>query len=424
MVRSMQIPPQPLTVNLTGPLAQATAWKPGQVLEAVVTRSQAGSTRTEIRIGNARLTLELPAPVPQGSRLALQVVRAGAQPTLALLSAASGTAHTPIASQASLTTSSAPATPAPAAPPLLSPAWLASLLPAQGSQAPLLSALSWLVAQPERLQSLPQPVRAALEQVTAQIPGVEQATRAEGLKQAVARSGLFHEASLAIQATATVGASTVPAPNLKSVLLSLAARLRAHAAIPRATPAVARPMDIPPPRPGAGPTPQARTESGLTGLTRDALLEVLRTRTESALARLALHQWSALENPDTGLPRWLLELPLRSQQGVDLVHLLLEREAKRDEPDEGPTWRAELALDLPGLGPVHVHVAVTGEHVQTRFWAEDPDTVRRIRTALPVLRDKLEERALRVRDLGCHEGHPPPRNARAPSRTPLLDDRA
>jgi hypothetical protein len=403
----MQIPPQALTVTLAMPASQGPAWRPGQVIEALVIRSDPGRQQAEVRVGDLRLTLDLPVRTVEGSRLTLQVVSGGARPVLNLLGQS---APMP-----------APPVPSPSTPPALA-TWLSSLFPAQGRQTPLLASLAWLTGQRGRMEALPAPVRAALEQAMHQMPTPEQVSRAQGLRQAVTESGLFHEASLALLAANAAGASSAPAANLKSALLSLAARLRAHTGGPQALPRI-RPLEIPPPQPGTPPTAQQRVEASLARLGCDELMETLRARTESALARLVLHQWSATESADNGRHRWLMELPLRNGDGVDLVHLLMEKEPKRPASHEEPAWRAELALDLPGLGPLHIHVSVSGDRVQTRFWAESEASVDRIRTELPRLHEALSDRKLTVRNLGCTPGSPPMHHD-ARSAGPLLDDRA
>jgi hypothetical protein len=403
----MQIPPQALKVTLAMPASQVPAWRPGQVIEAVVIRTDPARQQTEVRIGNLHLTLHLHAGTVEGSRLTLQVVSGGARPVLTLLGQSA---------------------PLPGAPGLSSPAasasagWLSGLLPAQGRQTPLLASLAWLTGKPGRMAALPAPVRGAVEQAMHRMPTPDQVSRAQGLREAVKASGLFHEASLALLAANAAGASSAPAANLKSVLLSLAARLRAHTGGPQAL-SPARPLEVPPPRPGTSPTAQQRVEANLARLECHELMQTLRARAESALARLVLHQWSTMECADAGHPRWLVELPLRSGDGVDLVHLLMEKAPQRPALDEEPTWRAELALDLPELGSLHIHVSVSGDQVNTRFWAESEASVDRIRAALPRLHDALAGRDLTVRNLGCAPGTPPTHRD-APSAGPLLDDRA
>ncbi len=444
----MQIPPPALKATLVSPNPRVPDWQAGQRLEAQVVRGSATGEQTRVRIGDQELNLRLPAAMPPGSRLSLEVVRAGTQPLLRLLSQPS--AAQPSAGRAGIG-------PGAGAPPALT-----GLLPAQGSQAPLLAALWSMSRDPGATAALPASVQAALKDLFGRLHTATQATRPEGLRQAVLASGIFHEAGLAIGH----GGAATALGNLKSALLSLALQLRAQGrpagqgnpaaqgrfgtsadtgpahrppAPPMPTPAssartlpqtaahptwiIGSARDVAPPRAGSPPSAQARLTAELSTVGRQALLDGLRSSTEQALARLALHQWSAVENAESGQLRWLLELPLRSGDGVDLVHLLMERERERGVPDQTPVWRVEMALDLPGLGPVHVRITVSGDQVGTRLWVEDENTVARVRGELPRLREALEGRQLKVRDLGCAPGEPPKQQPRVRTR-PVLDDHA
>ena len=437
----MQIPPPALKATLANPNSRAPDWQAGQRLEAQVVRSGATGEQTRVRIGDQELSLRLPAAMPPGSRLSLEVVRAGTQPLLRLLS------QTPVAPPSAGQAGIGPGAGAPAA--------LATLLPAQGSQAPLLAALWSLSRDPAATAALPGSVQAAIKDLFGRLHTATRAMQPEGLRQAVLASGIFHEAALALGQ----GGAATAAGDLKSALLSLATQLRAQgrpgpgagtastdtgsahrapAPATSAAPSPARAMpqtvafptwiigsarEAAPPRAGSPPSPQARLTADLATPGPQALLDGLRTSTDQALARLALHQWSAVENAESGQLRWLLELPLRSGDGVDLVHLLMERERERSAPDQTPVWRVEMALDLPGLGPVHVRIAVSGDQVGTRLWVSDENTVARVRRELPRLREALEGRQLRVRDLGCAPGAPPEQPPRVRTR-PVLDDHA
>ena len=437
----MQIPPPALKATLASSNLRAPDWQAGQRLEAQVVRGSAAGEQTRVRIGDQELSLRLPAAMPPGSRLSLEVVRAGTQPLLRLLS------QTPVAQPSAGQAGIGPGAGAPTA--------LTSLLPAQGSQAPLLAALWSMSRDPGATAALPGSVQAAIKDLFGRLHTATQAMRPEGLRQAVLASGIFHEAALAVGQ----GGAATAAGDLKSALLSLATQLRAqgrpgpgtgaasadtgpaHRAPAPATSAAASPTrampqtaahptwiigsarEAAPPRAGSPPSPQARLTADLSAPGPQALLDGLRTSTDQALARLALHQWSAVENAESGQLRWLLELPLRSGDGVDLVHLLMERERERSVPDQTPVWRVEMALDLPGLGPVHVRIAVSGDQVGTRLWVSDENTVARVRRELPRLREALEGRQLKVRDLGCAPGEPP--EQQPPVRTrPVLDDHA
>jgi hypothetical protein len=405
----MKIPPPVITVTPIGPAPRIPEWQVGQRLEGLVLRSDPGVGETRVRVGDLQLSLRLPAALPEGSRLSLQVLQAGAQPVVRVLSQGPALAATDRGGSPPTGTGTT------------APRWLANLLPAQGSQAPLLATLSALDRSPSSMAALPAGIRDAVSQLFLQLPTAAQIRQPEGLREVIQRSGIFHEAALAMAATTTTGGIAPPA-DLKSALLSLAARLRSLAS-PAATLAAGQSRETSPPRPGATPTAQARVPAESLTLGAQALLDGLRTRTDQAVARLALHQWTAVDGAESGQLRWLLELPLRGDDGVDLVHLLLERERERSTPEEEPAWRAELALDLPELGPLRARIAVTGDQVRVRLWTEMEDTLSLTRKELPRLHGALQDRGLRVRDLGCNAGQPPENRPHGPVRS-ILDDRA
>ena len=402
----MQIPPPATRVTVSGLQPGVPQWQPGQRLEATVTRAAQPGGTAEVRIGGLQIILKLPVATSAGDRLQLEVVKAGVQPTLRLLLPASPMPATSPAIPAQL-------------PPALS-ATLANLLPVQGSLAPLLATLTAAARNPAAIAGLSPDLQAAILKAFQQLPSVAQALQPESLRQVVHASGLFYEARLAQLAA---NPPTRLEGDLKAVLLSLATRLRTRSE--PAAPAPVRARHEPaPPRTGSGPVAQGRVtgEAALAGAA--PLPAALRAASEQALARLVLHQWNALENSESGQTRWLLELPLRSAGGVDIVHLLLERERDRETGEQEPVWRVELALDLPNLGPLHIRITVSGKQVGAQVWAHDTHTATWIHEALPELRSALEERCLRVRDLGCHQGDPPPNPRPSVKSNPLLDDRA
>jgi hypothetical protein len=397
----------PVAVS-TFPITLATAntsrpdWQLGQRLEAVVVRSHATGDPTQVRIGAQTIALRLPTALPEGRRISLQVTQAGAQPILRLLSSPAHLAPNAAAS-------------APTAPP-----WLSQLLPAQGSQTPLLAALTTLHRQPETMALLPQDVRASLGQLWQQLPTIQQTLHAAGLHQAVQTSGLFHESLLANLA---LGQTGHPPANLKSALLALATRLRAHTSMTPAQSTLSG-REVPPPRPGASPVAQSRVAAQIAGLNPQALLAQLSARTEQAVARLSLHQWSSTETSESQQPRWLFELPLRGDHGIDVIHWLIQRDrAKQQAEDEPAVWRVELALDWPELGPLHIHISLSGQQVSARLWAEHESTLVQVQQALPQLRQALTTRQLQIGHLGCHLGKPPT-PVPDPIDPPLVDDHA
>ncbi|SEQ17268.1 hook-length control protein FliK [Ectothiorhodospira magna] len=170
--------------------------------------------------------------------------------------------------------------------------------------------------------------------------------------------------------------------------------------------------DIPPPLKHSNPVPQARAPvAPVAMLMREPLLDLLRQQVEQSMARLVIHQLSARDSTDDSpLPRWLLELALRGEQGVDVVHMRLDRDARRNKDQEDAddyAWKADLAMDLPELGPLRIRVMVRENSVSIQFWAVSATTQQHIDQALPQLKTHLESRNLEVQGLTCRQGTPP-----------------
>ncbi len=191
---------------------------------------------------------------------------------------------------------------------------------------------------------------------------------------------------------------------------------------PPAEPATTQP---PPPLRGQPVQAQAASTPSLARLAlADSALHELRQQTEGSLARLQLNQLASVPDASEPHPSWLLELPLRHQDQVDLFHLRIGREAagSADADVADRPWVVNLAFDLPGLGPVQARVAIQGEQVSTTFWAEQAGTTQAFHSQLETLRQNLQQAGLGVGDLLCRTGQAP--RPPAGPRAPLMDTRA
>ncbi|SFM39907.1 hook-length control protein FliK [Ectothiorhodospira mobilis] len=442
----MSLPPLrsgDLHIQLTqGGQSALRGLQPGQILQArVLTSAQSGGD-TLLRLGGTGVEARLPVPVRAGQSLTLQVTAVHPRLQLTLLPASTGQvsmdgpqAGTPATTSPPFSTPQGPATGSllPAGPPggPTSGAAHAPLLrqwaPVQASQAPLMATLARLQGQESASmrQGLPPAVRQAMEALWMNLPRVEGITTGPGLRRALLDSGLFLEARLA--RAAEDGKPPPVGRDLKGRLLSLARQLRSLPPASRGggdAPAPTR-QDPPPPFREAQPVPQGRPQGA--PLQADQWLATLQRQVEGSLARLVMHQLASAEKPEEPgqSPRWFLELPLKGEDGVDVVHMRLQREGghRGGREDADHPWRADLALDLPGLGPLHVRVVVRGDQVTTQFWAEAAAGSERLQQALPRLRERLQARDLEVVNLQCRNAPPPPE---PPARGdgPIVDGRA
>ena len=237
----------------------------------------------------------------------------------------------------------------------------------QASLAPLLADLSQALARPD----LPGPVKAAIAQILAfQLPASGPFTP-ETIRQAVAQSGLFLEAHLA-QAAPGAGAP----PDLKAALLTLLQALPPGPAGDIPTP----PQRTAPPVRGAVLTAQAPAPSALPAdADVAAIVQHLRPEAEQAVARQTLHQLASL--PDGQTSAWMFELPIATPQGAAVAQFEVEREAPETEAaDAEASWRVRFSVDIEPLGPVHVHLGLTGDRAAVTVWAERAGAIELLRS--------------------------------------------
>lgn len=435
----MEITPnfKSVTLRVDASPAEMRNWRVGQVLHAVATSADRGG-RADLRIGAQTYQAQVPFTVRPGDRMLLEVIRTGSTPLLR-----------PVAAERS--------------PDPVQTA-LRSALPRQAALPPLLANVAQL-ASARSLPPLPAPVLEAARALFQRLPSPSEVTSGPGLRRALENAGTQLEAKLARPAAGTVTGGAI-SDDLKTGLLRLreataqALRPLAPAAPPSAPAqqsapvqavaraaqayassttgagdatsaappaAAARPVPpLLPPLTANQPQPQGRALP-LPLLDPGKLLQGLMQQVESSLARLQLNQLAS--QPVDGEQRnvWLLELPIRRDQAVDLLHLRIERE-RADDAAEGKRtatgWTVKLAFDLEGLGPVQARVGLHHGLVSTAFWSEQRDTHVLFQQHLGDLRRQLEGAGLDVGAMSCQMGQPSPPPGPAPSRTGIVDEQA
>jgi hypothetical protein len=299
---------------------------------------------------------------------------------------------------------------------------------------------------------LPEPVRQAAERLLALQPALDTSVSADGLKQALGRSGLFLEARMSAEAN---GGAVAPGPadDIKAALVVLRNVLKiwlapavpnapmlatgsapedirvAPSIVPSSTPpaaptGAAQPPDarpppaapLPPPyrgAPVAGQPPVAPSISA--DMPPRDIGKVLLSETNGAIARQTLLQAASLPDQqapsphgDASGPRWLFEVPFATPQGTAVAQFEIARDG-RHVRTEGvkPAWRARFSLDVEPIGPVHAQVALTGARATVTLWAERPDTSAQLRDNAPQLANALRQAELEPGELLVRFGAPP-----------------
>lgn len=383
MIRPPVAIPQLTIGRQTGTVVQDL--KLGQIVRAQVlegTPPDQGGGRALLLIGRSALGVRAQTPLRTGSTLTLQVSDLGRHIGLRVVEQT--VKQPPIERTAPL---------------------LRQLIPQQTAGSPLYGTVT--ASPPPR--AAPSELQSAWAGLRQAVPDTSKLTHARGLREAVRDSGVFLESKLArgpSQADLQV--------DLKAALLRLLAALaRSPAGATTARPGHSVPAALsqppPPPVKGSLPVPQPRAPIP-PEISNPALqLNALRQMIEGSLARLNLHQ---VASSSTGQPEgaqsWLLEVPVRHGDAVDILHLRIREEERRGDRDSAAdrVWSVEVALDLPGLGPVRARVKLLGESVSTAFWAEDESTADRIGRELPRLRSALEAHRLEVASMSARSDVP------------------
>ncbi|HEX2652095.1 MAG TPA: flagellar hook-length control protein FliK, partial [Xanthobacteraceae bacterium] len=338
----------------------------------------------------------------------------------------------------------------------------------QGGLAPLFANVEQLAAGNA---ALPDPVRRAAQlllsfRVPADKP--EQITP-DTLKQALSRSGLFMESSLAATAQAASVPQAASAPDLKSALLIFREVIKlwgggantaagsglpnlaaSPSVVPAGLPALEEalgPASLNPPEeisvseqplnPGTAPNIEAPKTNAAPpppppyrgaptaaqhavppsippSSSPDEAAPKLVAQVDAALSHHTLLQAASLSSqPASGSrsdvhgPQWTFEIPIMTQQGTSIAQFEISRDGRAATQSEGgPIWRARFSVDIEPMGPIHAYVALLGERTAVTLWAERPESVQRLRDNTSALTQALREVALDPGDIQFRTGAP------------------
>ena len=404
-------------VNLTAQGAENTALRDGQTVRATVLSVEGG--QVNLRIGNQTLQLQSPVALQQGQSLDLQVQRLQDLLVLRLLTAPR---------LADVVSSG-----------------IRQALPQQGGLPPLLANLQSL-ARGEAPMPTPRELNQLAGRFLQQLPELRSLISEEGVRQAVRESGLFLEAKLAQAARAGgEGAAAAVQQDLKGGLLKLLAGLRSLETATQGAAregAAARPQGAPPPpadpaaqanRPPPPPLPNAPVRAQPPAQPNLAAMDDLQQlrgelvrQTQSALSRVQLSQLSSVRTDPEANPQWMVEMPIRNGDAIDMVQIRIESRGAKRARKGGKSWTVNLALDLGRLGPMEARVTLgEDESISTLFWSEREEATRAIETNLPLLHRNLNDCGLKVGRLGARTGEAPAADEPAvPVSLNLLDLKA
>lgn len=246
----------------------------------------------------------------------------------------------------------------------------------------------------------------------------------ELLQQAVADSGVFHEARLAR------GDGAAAAFDLKSTLLALRQALRAVATENAAQAAGVLQGRVPVPNRGGMPVPQAQAEPTVDAFAQSpsTMIETVLRDTDAALDRLSIVQFTSLPSPadiQTSQihTRWFVEVPMAFDGRTVMLPLEIEedRGGGHGEMAPGRLWRIRFVVDVEPIGPVHAMVTMQGKLIGVHVWAEREATSQLVRSFSRDLEAALLDSDFERADIEVVTGQPA---RRAPQAGQFLDRRS
>ncbi|MFQ5660362.1 MAG: flagellar hook-length control protein FliK [Gammaproteobacteria bacterium] len=248
-------------------------------------------------------------------------------------------------------------------------------------------------------------VKQIIESMTA-FPGKQAITTVQGLKQAIENSGLFLEARL--QALLQEETSAGPAREMlrqdfKAVLLRLKQTVEQNLFIKE------QPLTELKEQPVTGKkTVRSVTHKsiGMPVQQQDIPdLVNLRKAIDSSIARIQMHQASAIVSDGSQAPLWMIDIPIHEGQRTSMAQLKISyREQSENGQEKQRKWSVTLSLDIEPLGIIHARIAILAETVSSSIWAENDFTYHLIDQHLEQLTARLQQAGVNIDCINCYPG--------------------
>lgn len=279
---------------------------------------------------------------------------------------------------------------------------LRSRLAQQGGIQPLLADLNELGAL-AGIGDLSEPLRIALARLEASVANRDDLLDADLIRDALQRSGVQLEYSLATRAASRDNAAATSAEyDFKGALERLMAALPgqgprvAAAATPASLPAL---RDLPlEAQPRAGTVPDATDVQGV--------LAAMLAHARAAHARIEVMQADAAE---ARAPyACMAEVPVRGRGGFDVLQVRIRPPgAGGDEPQwPSPEWIVEFTYAPPELDTVQGQICLCATRASVDLWAERERTVVALEGQADALLELLRVSGLTMPQVRVHHGMP------------------
>lgn len=282
----------------------------------------------------------------------------------------------------------------------------------------LLKNISYVASRPAlRPSPLSADTNAAVRDLFKQIPSVFNLKTAAKIKEHIHNSGLFIESKIKNEIVSNLQHlqlhktnNTKPTVNIRPLLeLDLGAQLHRIADLIRTQLTTTKntvgqtnsPVQnkVTAQQAGRIPTEQLNIQN-ITH--RDEAMQTFLRHLESSLHHMQQTQLQTLNESQTGRPVWLMELPIKNGQEIDLFELrIAQEESAQAEGENKKIWSVTLKFDLAGLGKIKAHITMQNDLISAQFYSEKPKVLSLFRENFDFLRNRLNCNGLNIGTIEC-----------------------
>lgn len=155
---------------------------------------------------------------------------------------------------------------------------------------------------------------------------------------------------------------------------------------------------------------------------RDEAMHSFLRQIESSLTHIQQTQLQNLSESQPGRPLWLMELPIKNGQDIDLFELRInEEENDQEEGEAKKIWNITLKFDLAGIGKIKAHIKMKNDFISAQFFSERAEVLSLFQENFDFLRNRLNYNGLNVGNIEC--AHAKSSDNQPPINSKPLDER-
>jgi len=134
------------------------------------------------------------------------------------------------------------------------------------------------------------------------------------------------------------------------------------------------------------------------------LLRNLQNKTENTVAKLVLDQLLSLPKEDSPKQLWVIDIPFIDRQQAETVKIEIQRDKENKKQSGSGDWSVNITITPPGLGTIHCMVSYRNDAINTFFKSQNTQTTELIKHNLDYLKNQLEESGLKTGHMDAHDG--------------------